>query len=411
MSIRERLANWIAPETRASKGWSSKDPYVAELFGLRDSVSGQMVTPERATGVAAVHACVQLISETVASLPLFPFRRSGDDGREVNRHHPLYRVLHEQANQVQTSMEFREQFVASCLLTGNGYALKVIDSRGAVTQLIPLHPEHVQPEKLINGRVRYKVTEPGKGTIPYTQDEILHLRYRSRDGYTGLSPITIARETIGIALSQQQYEGAFYKNGAQLRGVLTHPQELSPPQAEIIRDSFNRKFMGAENAHRIAVLEEGMQFQAIAISQKDAEFVESRMLNLEDIARIFRIPPPAIGILRDATYSNITEQQRSLVMHTLRPWLVRIEQAMNACLLTPDGRRTHFVEHNADALMRGNAEERFKAYRVGREWGWLSVNEIRKRENMGGIGPEGDTYREPLNTQQVGRDADVSETV
>ncbi len=392
--------NWFTKlfEKRAV---SSKDPYLAEMLGVRESTTGQMVTPETATGVAAVHACVQLISESLASLPLTPYRRTEDNSRVPDTMHPLYRVLHVQANRVQTAFEFREQFVASCLLTGNGYARKVIDGTGAIVELIPIHPGHVNPIKLINGRVRYEVSTDS-GTERYTQDEILHLRYRSRDGFTGLSPISIARETIGVALAQQQHEGGFFKNGATLSGVLQHPGHIAIEGHLNLVESFRKKFQGAGNSYNVAILEEGMEFKPIAMSQQDAQFVESRKLTLEDIARIYRIPPPSIGILNDATYSNINEQARALVKHTLRPWMVRIEQAMNTALLSEDGQQTHYIEHNAEGLLRGAIKERYEAYRIGKEWGWLNSNEIRSNENMGSLGAEGDTYRQPMNSEPLG---------
>lgn len=380
---------------------SSRDPYLAEKLGIRANAAGQFVSPETAIGLPAVHACVQLIAETVASLPLAPYRRADDGGKIVDTLHPLYRVLHDKANRIQTAMEFRESLIASCLLTGNGYAFKVLDGRGAVSELLPMPPGNMMPAKLTNGRVRYEYTPEQGGTERYTQDEILHLRYRSKDGFTGLSPITIARETIGIGLAQRDFESAFYRNGATFSGALRHPQALTDEQQKRITKSIQENYGGSANAFKLMVLEEGMELQQMSLSQQDAQFVESRRLTLEDVARIYRVPPPAIGILDRATYSNISEQSRSLVMHTLRPWLVRIEQAMNASLLTDDGRRTHFIEHNAEGLLRGTQKERFDAYKVGREWGWMNVNEIRRLENMSNIGTEGDSYREPSNSQAI----------
>lgn len=402
MSWLTRIAERVRPEAR-HKVSTSRDPYLAEMFGIRDNQAGTWVTPERATGIAAVHACVQLIAETVASLPLAPYRRLGSGSKEIDTVHPLYNVLHLQANRVQSAMEFREQLAASCLLTGNGYALKLMDARGAITELLPLHPEHVSAVKLVNGRVRYEITPDRGGTERYTQDEVLHLRYRTRDGFTGLSPITIARETIGVSLAQQQFEGALYRNGVRLSGVFTHPNTLGQNALERLKEIFRDRYGGSQNTAKTLILEEGMKWTPLSLSMVDAQFVESRKLTLDDIARIYRVPPPAIGILENATYSNITEQQRSLVMHTLRPWLVRIEQAMMLSLLTESGRQTHLIEHNAEGLLRGNQKERFEAYRIAREWGWMSVNETRQKENMGGIGPEGDTYREPLNSGPLGR--------
>lgn len=393
MSWRARVADWIAPERRAV---SSRDPYLAEYFGVRNNEAGQIVTPERATGIAAVHACVQLIAETIATLPLAPFRRLEGGGREIDRDHSLYRVLHEQANAVQTAVEFREQLIASCLLTGNSYALKVLDGSGAVRELIPLHPGDVRPEKLVNGRVRYEVGF-GNGREVYTQDEVMHLRYRSRDGYTGLSPITVARETVGVALAQQEHEGRLYRHGLAINGAVMTEQPLTAEQMGQLQKSMEAGFTGP-NKFRLLVMSHGLKFEPIAMTHEDAQFVESRRLTIEDIARIFRVPPPAIGDLTRATYSNITEQNRWLVAYTLRPWLVRLEQTMNASLLSQDGRQTHFLEHNVEGLLRGDQRERYESYRIGREWGWLNVNEIRARENLNPVSG-GDEYRVPMNTE------------
>ena len=384
------------------KRTSSRDPYLMEMMGLRENASGQYVSEETATGIPAVHACVQLIAETIASLPLAPYKRLSDGSKEVDYNHPLYTVLHDQANKAQTAFEFREQFISSCLLTGNGYALKVHNSNGQLEQLIPLHPQHVEVEQLENGRLRYKV-KTEKGTKTYIQDEILHLKYRSNDGIKGLSPITIARETIAIAQAQQQHEGKFYKNGATLSGALRHPNKLTEEQMGNLKTSFAQTYGGAGNAWKTIVLEEGMEFQPISMNHEDAQFIESKKMTLEDVARIYRVPPPAIGILDNATYSNITEQSRHLVMYCLRPWLVRIEQALCASLLDIQGQSMYMIEHNAEGLLRGDIKTRYEAYRIGREWGWLSPNEIRGQENMGSI-EHGDSYLKPMNAEPLGAD-------
>lgn len=382
---------------------SGKDPFLAEYLGMR-SVNGQIVTPETASGIPAVHACVQTISETLASLPCNVYFRSDDNGREIDRAHSLYSILNLKSNPAQTSMEFREQFLASCLLTGNGYAIKDIGSDGEIKALYPLRPGQVQVERLNSGRARYVVTPDSGGTETYIQDEILHLRYRSLDGFTGLSPITIARQTIGVGLAQQDYEANLYENGVMPSGILSHPGQLPDLAHDRLRESFEKAHSGSKKAGRTMILEEGLKYQQISMSQKDAEFIQSRKLTLEDIARIYRVPPPSIGILDNATYSNITEQSRMLVMHCLRPWMVRIEKAMTVSLLSELGRRTHFIEHNAEGLLRGSIKDRYEAYRIAREWGWLSVNEIRGRENESGIGASGDTYRQPMNSEALGKD-------
>ena len=383
MSLRQRLANWIGGEQR--------DHYLASVLA---SNGYSNVDPETATGIPAVHACVQLIAETVASLPLTVYRRTVDGGREIAQDHPLQPVLHDQANSVQTAMEFREQLVASVLLTGNGYARIEIDGQGSVSALLALHPSYVQVERLPTGRLRYKHQPPSGGTEVLLQDEVLHIRYRSADGITGLSPLSIAREAIGIALSHQSTERALYRNGVRLSGVITHPGNVK--DKESLKRQWETLYSGAASGYRTAILEQGMKFESISMSLEDAQFVESRRLNIEDIARIFRVPPPSIGILDKATYSNITEQSRSLVMHTLRPWLVRIEQAMNMALLSAAARQVYFIEHNFEGLLRGSQKERFDAYAVGRQWGWMSANEIRRKENMPPVSG-GDDYLSPMN--------------
>lgn len=380
-------------------GVDSRDPYVAELFGLRPTASGEFVSPTTAASIPAVHACVQLISESIASLPLALYRRQEDGGRVVDRAHPLHRVLNEQANAVQTGMEFREWMLASVLLSGNAYALKEYDGRGAITALQPITSGMVFPERLVNGRLRYEVSWPAGGTERYTQDEVFHLRYRTLDGIVGLSPITIARETIGIARAQQEHEGALYRNGARIAGLLKMEGSFKDEEhAARFMNQLREAYAGAANSGKLMLLTGGVDYAPQQMSQRDAEFIESRRLTMEDIARIFRVPPPFIGILADATYSNITEQGLWLVKHCLRPWMVRIERAMVVQLLSTEARRTHVLEHNAEGLLRGSTTERFEAYRIAREWGWMSQNEIREKENLAPI-EGGDRYLEPLNMQ------------
>lgn len=381
---------------------SSKDPFLAEHLGARSASGAGSITPESATGIAAVHACVQLIAESMASLPLAPLRRLDNGGKAADTNHPLYSVLHDQANKIQTAMEFREQFIASCLLTGNGYARKVIDGRGNAVALEPLNSQHVRPVKLTNGRIRYEYQSPGSKAETLLQDEVLHLRYRSNDGVMGLSPIAIARQTLSTAKAQQDFETAFYNKGVQATGVLSFEDKYTPEQIIQLKGMVDRFSDDKSRVGSTLMLPGDMKYHRISMSMADAEFVAAKKISIDEVARIFRVPPPAIGILSDATYSNITEQARSLVMYTLRPWMVRIEQAMNASLLTDVTRRTHTIEHNAEGLLRGNQQERFESYRIASEWGWMNVNEIRQKENMSTIGDAGDIYRQPLNSKELG---------
>lgn len=380
---------------------SSNDPFLENFLGLRNT-DGHIVSPETASSLPVVHACVQIIAETISSLPCNVLKRNESGGKDIDKSHTLHELLNMQSNPAQTSMEFREQFLSSCLLTGNGYALKDVDSRGRIIALYPLRPSQVTVEKLKNGRARYVITPESGGTEKYIQDEVFHLRYRSNDGFTGLSPITIARETIGVGLAQQQYETSLYNNAAMPSGALSMPGKLTQEQLKNLQESVQSRYSGTEKAGRMMVFEEGMTYQQISMSQKDAEFIESKKLTANDIARIYRVPPPSIGILDNATYSNISEQSKMLVMHCLRPWMVRIEKAMMMSLLSKIERYTHIIEHNADSLLRGSIKDRYEAYRIAREWGWLNVNEIRRKENETNIGIDGDTYRQPMNSEALG---------
>lgn len=385
MSFLNRLLN-RKTETR------SADPYTAFMRnGYPVPGTNRYLNEHTATGIPAVHACVQLIAESVASLPLNLYRRTADGGREIETDHPLQRLLHDAPNQVQTAMEFREQLTASVLLTGNGYARIVFDGAGKVTELVPLHPKAVQVDLLPNGRLRYRHTPNTGGTEVLIQDEVLHVKYRTTDGIAGLSPVTVARNTLSLSLAHQDTESSLYARGARLAGVLTTPGEVE--DKDQLRSQWEALYAGSCSAYRTAVLEHGMKFEPMQMSMEDAQFIASRKLNLEEIARIFRVPPPAIGLLDNATYSNVTEQGRWLVTHCLRPWLVRIEQAMNMALLTDPA---HFIEHNFEGLLRGSQSERFEAYATARQWGFMSQNEIRRKENLSPI-DGGDKYLNPLN--------------
>lgn len=244
---------------RRSATLTQRDIRLVEALGGEETAAGIRVSPETATGVSAVHAAVQLIAETAASLPLNVYLRADDGSRQVAEDHPLQAVLHDRWNPRLTAFAGREHLIASTLLTGNGYAAIESNSRGAVTALWPLHPERVRVVELASGRLRYEVSGPA-GVRRYLQDEVLHLRYRTRDGINGLSPITIARETIGNALAQGRFEGRFFRNGARMSGALKHPGKLSDQAATRLRDSFERLYSGPENVGKTAILEEGMEY-------------------------------------------------------------------------------------------------------------------------------------------------------
>lgn len=379
----------------------SDDPYIAEWFGLRGGIGGY-VDPGRASGIAVAHACIAIVSQNLAAMPLNLYRRSDDGGRERATDHPLYSVLHDMANPSMTAFEAREALLASLMVAGNAFARLEWDRRGQVTGLFPLDPGKVAVERLESGRLRYRVSGDGGGVRVYLQEEMLHLRYRlARDGVMGLSPIQIARETFNLALTQQDTASKQAAKSFLPEGALVFPTVIGKDQRQTVLDKMEAKVNSDLATRGVLVLDGGTDWKSFSFSSKDAEFLESRKLTNLDICRIWGVPPTVAGITDNATYSNSDQESRALVVRCLAPMARRIEQAMNAALLTTEGRRTMFIEHDLAGLLRGDMKARYDAYSVGRNGGWLSVNEIRGWENMPKV-DGGDEYLSPLNMTQAG---------
>jgi len=366
----------------------SSDPYLGEYFGVRDSITKQSVTAKTAVQVATVQACMHLISETLASVPLGVFERTDNGGRNKAVSHPLYDILHNNPNPDQDAYEFREFLATSVMLHGHGLAWIESDDNGRIVALWPLQWEHVTVKKLGGGISRYEYRSPEEETRILLQSDVLHVKYKSQ----GQSLISNGKEVIGLALAIQEFMGTSLANGARLGGIFQTDQLLSHDSMNKIRRAFIKHHTGTANARRALFLDSGLKYQPTSQNNQEMEFIAlARLVNL-DICRLFRVPPPAVGILDDATYSNITEQSRILVQNCIRPWTVRFEQAMNRALLSERDRKTFFIEHSLDGLLRGNLKDRYEAYKTGKEGGWLSVNDIRQRENMSIIAG-GDEYQ------------------
>ena len=341
------------------------------------------VTPATAQGVSAVYACVQAISETTASLPLILFKRNGDD-RERATDHPLYRVLHDQANPEQTALEAREYMQACVLLRGNAFARIVRGYDGQVRELWPLNPDNVTVQRTSSGLV-YDYTKDGVLTRLLAH-EVLHLRHRlGDDGVLGVSPIAAARGVVELAQAENEHGRNTFTNGAKLLGVLKFPGRLKPEQRQAIAASWSSQHAGGSNSGRTAILEEGVDFQALSMTLEDAEWIAARQFSVEEVARLFRVPPTVIGDLRNGNYSNSVEMARQFVTQTLRRHLVAWEQAIAAKCLTEAGRRTYFCEHQVEGLLRGDSANRAAFYSSGIADGWMLKSEARKLENLPAI--------------------------
>ena len=365
--------------------WSS--PY-SFFFGT--SSSGKSVNEKTALQTTAVYACVRILAETIASLPLHTYRYS-PGGKEKAQEHPLYHLLHSEPNPEMTSFVFRETLMGHLLLWGNAYAQIIRDGRGRVLGLYPLLPSKMLVNRTDQGILYYQYEKDDR-THFLPDTEVLHIPGLGFDGLVGYSPIAMAKNAIGMAIATEEYGAKFFANGASPGGVLEHPGVVKDPGK--IRESWNAVYQGSGNAHRVAVLEEGMKFQPIGIPPEQAQFLETRKYQLNEIARIFRIPPHMIGDLEKSSFSNIEQQSLEFVMYTLDPWVIRWEQAISRVLFSDSEKRQYFVKFNVDGLLRGDYQSRMNGYAVGRQNGWLSANDIRELENLNRISPElgGDLY-------------------
>ena len=371
-----------------------------QVFSFGTANSGEKVDEQSAMQISTVYACVRLLAETVAALPLHLYRYTdGGKGKESAFDHPLYRILYRQPNDEMSSFIWRETMMTHLLLWGNAYSQIIRDGRNNVLGLYPLLPENVEVDRDEQGQLYYiyhaytdEVPGEQNQDIYFRKDEILHIPGLGFNGLVGFSPIAMMKNSLGTTLAVEKYGASFFKNGAQPSGVLEHPGVLKDPQK--IRDNWTAVYGGANNAHRVAVLEEGMAYKAISLPPEDSQFLSTRQFGVEEICRIFRVPPHMVQSLEHATFSNIEHQSIDFVVHTLTPWLVRFEQAIIKDLLLEEEQDVLFPKFNVDGLLRGDYQSRMNGYATGISNGFLSPNDIHRLENMDLIPAEegGDDY-------------------
>lgn len=359
------------------------------FFGM--SGSGKPVNAQTAIQLSTVYACVRVISETVASLPLGVYEAT-EDGSQKATDHPLYFLLHDEPNSEMTSFVLREVMLAHLLLYGNSYCQILRSGRNQITGLYPLLPDHMEVDRDKNGMLTYTYSTSTGQRVIMAPEEVLHIPGLGFDGVMGYSPIALERNAIGLGIASEEYGSKFFSNGARPSGILTHPNTVKNPAA--LRESWNSIYGGSGNANRVAILEEGMHFEPIAIPNNEAQFLETRKFQVDEICRIFRVPPHLVGDLEHATFSNIEHQSIDFAVHTIRPWLVRIEQSMNRALFSDEEKGRFYVQFNIDGLMRGDYKSRMEGYAIARQNGWMSANDIRALENQNPIPSEegGDAY-------------------
>ena len=368
------------------------------VFGM--SNAGENVDEKSALQIATVYACVRLLAESVAALPLHLYKYTGGGtGKERATDHPLYRILYRQPNPEMTSFSYREAVMMHLLLWGNSYSQIIRDGKNGVLGLYPLLPENVEVDRAENGEIyyiyhAYTDETPGETNkdIYFKREEVLHIPGLGFNGLVGFSPIAMMKNALGTTLAVEKYGSSFFRNGAQPSGVLEHPGVLKDPAK--IRDNWSAVYGGANNAHKVAVLEEGISYKPISLPPEDSQFLSTREFGVEEICRIFRVPPHMVQDLKRATFSNIEHQSIDFVQHTLMPWLTRIEQAIIKDVLLEEEQDEYFPKFNVDGLLRGDYQSRMNGYAVGFSNGFLSPNDIRRLENMDLIPAEdgGDDY-------------------
>ena len=367
------------------------------LLGLATkSKTGVYIDSDTALSSSAVWSAVMQLSQAVGSLPLHLYKRLNPRGKERYSSHPCYHLLHLQPNPEMTSMVFREVMTGQVLIYGTAYAEKQLNGVNKITALWPLISSKMELRRSNTAELYYRYQMPDGKYHYFNSNQILRITGFSSNGLLGYCTYEKMSEPIGLSLALEEYASRFFSNGATPPSVLEHPASLSQEAQDRLRDNWSKVYGGLSNAHRIAILEEGMKLNTFGIDPEHAQAIESRKFMIDEVARIFNMPPHMLKQLGDSSYNNIEEQALEFIKYTLRPWLVRFEQAYNTQLLSIQEQDQLFFEHLVDGLLRGDTETRHQAYATGRQWGYYSANDVREMENMNPV-EGGDLYMVPLN--------------
>jgi len=396
MSLIRRIADWFDPHEPGGGASPKLEERAREvswdaLRGGIDLGSTGIVNPRVAENLSTVLACVGAISSAMASLPAYVYRTL-DRGREIDPAHPVARLIANGANQHQTWADFVEWTVASALLRGNALAEIVVDARGAVTELRPIPWEYASVQLLPSGRLAYDITEVttlygGTGRPRrLLQDEVLHLRDRSDDGLIGRSRLQRAASVVQAGLSMQTFANALYANGVFPTGALQAEGKLSDESLARLAQLFREAFAGPTKAAKAMILDQGMKWQQLSINPEDAEFLGSRRFTVEELARLYGVPPPIIGDLSHGTFTNTETLVRFFATNTLAPWIRKLEAEFSRSVFSTASRSTHRLELDLSGLLRGDPAQRWAAWKIAVEANILDTDEIREEE---GFNPRG----------------------
>ena len=375
------------------------------------SHAGIAVTRDSALELDTVQAVMEVLAGAVSTLPLMVYRRTdGGDGREAAKEHPLYRLLHDRPNARQTSQEFRDELTRHLAFDRNAYCRIVPGADYPVGELEIIHPTRVGPiERRADGRVYYSIAPiEGSGRVEVLRDdEIWHIRKPPLkvDGLRAAPVWETGRETLGRALAVERYGARFFKNSGHSGGVIKHPGNFrTREERDLFLENWRVSRTG-EGQHADRLLTHGVDYVPHSVQNDQAQFIETLREVAVKVLSLWQMQPHRTSRLDRATFSNIEAQGLEFVVYALAPWIAAIEQAAWRDLLLEDEKATHFVEFNVAGLLRGDIKSRYQAYAMGRQWGWLSVNDIRQLENQRSIGAAGDIYLQPSNMTPAGQDA------
>lgn len=352
-------------------------------LGVANTSSGEFVTPHTAEALPAVMNAVTVIAEAVASMPCYLYQLK-QDGRERVFDHPVDYLLNEMPNRNQTPYQFKYTLMRHCLLNGNAYAVIEWNKKGEPVSLTPYQPNEVNILRTPKGDHIYQITDLDSKTKNYLQDEVLHLRHSSLDGFMGRSPIAICRETVGLGIAQQKHGAAVMKNGLMASGLITTAEWLDEVKGQKALKALER-YKGAKNAGKTPVLEGSMEYKQLGMTNQDAEWLASRTFTISDIARIYNISPIFLQDYSNSSYSNFSEASRAFLSQTLRPWLTNFEQQLKDALMVDVSRQSkqrYLIEFDTSDLLRTSQNDRFKSYDTAIKAGIMNPNEVRRREGL-----------------------------
>lgn len=357
------------------------------MLGGNRSLSGVNVNEETSLKFSVVFASINNISQDISTVSTFLYGRNKKDERFKARDHPLYNILHDEPNSEMDDVTFKKLIMVHILAWGNFYAEIQYRKDGSIKALWPLNPSNTSKiRNPKNKKLYFRTILPNGKCVTLPEYRVLHCFGFTLDGLEGVSVLTFARESIGLGLAGEIFANKFFSNGATPGGVITHPNKLGDKARINMKKSWNEMHQGLDNAARIAILEEGVEFKSIGIPQKDAQFLETRQFQAKDVARFYRMPPHKVGIMDNATFSNIEHQSIEYVTDTLRPWTKGIEKAMKRQLLLSSEKSRYFIEFNLNELVKGDIKTRYESYHKALNAGWMNIDEVRQKENMNPAG-------------------------